>query len=61
MLFLCILFAFGSIVQVNAQPGGLPGFDDTVTDEPPAPINGFIGIVLAVGAYFGAKKLKGKK
>lgn len=24
----------------------------------PAPINGFIGIALAVGAYFGAKKLR---
>lgn len=66
ILLLCSLFLFGSLSQVHAQfPGGgpgLPGGDDDVNDEaPPAPINGFIGIALAAGAYFGARKLREKE
>jgi hypothetical protein len=29
-----------------------------VLDEPEAPIDGFISIALAIGAYFGVKKLR---
>ncbi len=37
-------------------------FDDDVDDEvPAAPIDGFIGLGIAAGAWYGIKKLKGKK
>ncbi len=37
-------------------------FDDDVDDEvPAAPIDGFIGLGIAAGAYYGIKKIKGKK
>lgn len=32
--------------------------DGEVLDEPEAPIDGFISIALAIGAYFGVKKLR---
>lgn len=41
--------------NLNAQIG-LPG-DGDVDDVPPAFIDGFIGIALAVGAYFGIKNI----
>jgi hypothetical protein len=58
---LLLVFALGfwalSIQPANAQIG----FDDDVDDEVPgAPIDGFIGLGLAAGAYFGYRKLKGK-
>lgn len=36
-------------------------FGTDVNDVPATPINGFIGVALAAGAYFGARKLKRKK
>lgn len=36
----------------------LPSFMDDVDDSSPAPINGLIGIGLAIGAYLGVQKLK---
>lgn len=37
-------------------------FDDDVDDEvPAAPIDGFIGLGIAAGAYYGIKNLKAKK
>ncbi len=37
-------------------------FDDDVDDQTPAaPIDGFIGLGIAAGAYYGIKKIKGKK
>ncbi|WP_309729880.1 PID-CTERM protein-sorting domain-containing protein [Mesonia maritima] len=40
----------------------LPGFDDNVDDEgtSAAPIDGFVGLALVAGAFYGAKKLKRK-
>lgn len=62
LFFVCVLLAFGGIQNIQAQPPGGPGFDDNVDDTtPPAPINGLVGIALAVGAYFGAKKLKNEE
>lgn len=37
-------------------------FDDDVDDQTPAvPIDGLLGIGLAAGAWYGIKRLKGKK
>lgn len=37
-------------------------FDDDVDDETPAaPIDGLLGLGIAAGAWYGVKKLKGKK
>lgn len=60
IFFIGVLFAFGSAQQLHAQ---LPtDFGDDVNDgETALSINGFIGIALVAGAYFGAKKLKGEK
>ena len=59
VLFTGLLFVLGSVQNLNAQP--FPGFNDNVDDETPqAPIDGFVGIALAVGAYFGARKLRNK-
>lgn len=58
ILLICLMFAFGTLQNLNAQPG-LPGSGEV--DDTAAPIDGFIGIALAVGAYFGSKKLRNKK
>lgn len=58
ILLICLMFAFGTLQNLNAQPGFGSGVDD---ETQPAPIDGFIGIALAVGAYFGSKKLRNKK
>lgn len=47
------LFTLGMNAQPDPPGGGDP--PDTL------PIDGFIGIAIAAGAYFGAKKLKGQK
>ncbi len=37
-------------------------FDDDVDDQTPAaPIDGLLGLGIAAGAWYGIKKLKGKK
>lgn len=60
ILSLSLLFALGSLQQLHAQPPA-PPFDHGVNDGNTAlPINGFIGIALAVGAYFGTQKLRNK-
>lgn len=49
--------------QAQGPPGfpGLGGGDDDVEDGPGMPIDGFIGVAIAAGAYFGSKKLRENK
>lgn len=53
LCFLIVLISTMSISTVNAQIT----FPDDVDDETPAaPIDGFIGIGIAAGIYFGVRK-----
>ena len=56
-----VFLLFMSVSTTQAQPG-FPEFNDDVDDEAPdAPVDGFIGIAFAFGAYFGAQKFQNKK
>ena len=55
VILLIIMVAFIT-TDLNAQIG-LPG-DGDVDDVPEAFIDGFIGIALAIGSYFGIRKLR---
>ena len=58
MLVFALCFWALSIQPTNAQIS----FDDDVDDQTPAaPIDGFIGLGLAAGAYYGYRKLRGKE
>ena len=60
LMFIALMLLLLSSNSLLAQDGGpieLPG-DGEVLDNPEAPIDGFISIALAVGAYFGVKKLR---
>lgn len=60
-VFLTLLFFIAIVFTTQAQidfPEGSPFVEDVPEG---APIDGFIGIAIAVGAYFGAKKLRGNK
>ncbi|MDT0294107.1 hypothetical protein ACFQ3R_06000 [Mesonia ostreae] len=59
-VFLSLLFIIAIVCTTEAQIP-LPGDDSDVPDVPGAPIDAFIGMAIAVGAYFGAKKLRGSK
>ena len=50
------LFTIGMNAQVPPPPAG-----NTDPPDTELPINGFIGIALVAGAYFGAKKLKSQQ
>jgi hypothetical protein len=53
-LFFCALATQPAQAQIS--------FDDDVDDETPgAPIDGFIGLGIAAGAWYGIRKLKAKK
>lgn len=55
-LIICLLMVNTSYAQ---GLGDLPGFDPDVDDEAPAAsINGLIWLGIAVGSYFGVRKLK---
>ncbi|TQD38910.1 hypothetical protein [Haloflavibacter putidus] len=55
-LIVCLFMVNTSYAQ---GLGDLPGFDTGVDDETPAaPINGLIWLGIAVGSYFGVKKLR---
>lgn len=58
-----LLFAMGTTPKLFAQlPPVFDGFvDDDGTGDPTAPIDGLLGIAMAAGAYYGAKKLVKKK
>lgn len=50
-----------TLMNIQSALAQLPPFMDFVDDETPpptAPIDGFVGIALLVGAYMGAKALK---
>jgi hypothetical protein len=56
LLIVLPLFIFALAAQ-PAQAQILP-FDDDIDDQTPAaPIDGFIGLALAAGAYFGIRKI----
>ena len=58
-IILICLFVLACTYTAHAQ---LPGFETTVNDEQvAAPIDGFIGIAMAVAAYFGVKKIRQKE
>lgn len=58
MVFLCAFVAFAMVSQpAHSQIG----FDDDIDDETPLPIDGLLGLGLAAGAWYGIKKIKGKK
>lgn len=59
LLTLCLILGVGQHLYAQ-NPLEDIFFPDDVEDEPPAPIDGFIGIALAVGAYFGARNLRKK-
>lgn len=56
-VFLTFIAFFAVIMLANAQIG-TPG---DVDDVPGAPIDGFIGVAIAAGAYFGTKKIRANK
>lgn len=61
LIFLFLLMLFAVVPELHAQFEGTPlDFNDDVNDAGTAPINGLVGIALAVGAYFGARKLRKK-
>lgn len=62
IILLILLFTIANNQPTQAQ---LPPIFDTYMDDdgtgtPTTPIDGFVGIVLAAGAYFGARKLRKK-
>lgn len=59
VLMLAILFMTQSGNDLFAQIG-LPDGGD-VLDEPAAPIDGFIAIALAIGGYFGIRRINKKQ
>ncbi|HET8810591.1 MAG TPA: hypothetical protein VFM65_10065 [Flavobacteriaceae bacterium] len=64
LVIVSLLLVFGFPQQATAQLP--PAFEDFMDDDgsgppPGAPINGFVGIALAVGVYFGIRKLRNKK
>lgn len=66
MLSLVAVIAIGLSCQIAQAQGPFPelgGGDDDVDDGPGTsmPIDGFIGVAIAAGAYFGSKKLRANK
>lgn len=63
LVIISLLLVFGFPKQATAQFP--PPFEDFMDDDgsgpPTMPINGFVSIALAVGAYFGIRKLRNKK
>ncbi len=58
LMFIALMLLLLSTNSLLAQePIELPD-DGIVLDAPEAPVDGFISIALAVGAYFGVKKLR---
>ena len=53
---LTIMLVLIVVTDINAQIG-LPG-DGDVNDVPEAFIDGFIGLALIIGSYFGIKKIR---
>jgi hypothetical protein len=58
-LVLLVLFPIIHTTEIHAQPP--PPFQDFVDDSGAAPINGLVGLVLLLGAYFGVRKLRKEK
>ena len=59
LMFIALMLLLLSSNSLLAQgPLELPDDGIVLDNEPEAPIDGFISIALAVGAYFGVKKLR---
>ena len=58
LILIVIGLIFLTSPEIFAQLEDLPGDGIVLDNEPEAPIDGFISIALAVGAYFGVKKLR---
>lgn len=63
LAIVAIVFFFIGLNEGMAQPPGLPGSSNggTGVDDSGVPINGLLTIVLVLGAWFGARKIKGRK
>lgn len=55
IILLLVMFIDGDLFAQITLPN-----DGTVNDEPAAPIDGFIGVGIAIGSYLGYRKLKKK-